>query len=277
MVERRVVIPAGILTRWRLLEWLRLRRGSAGRGYSLLGDRQGPSILLELIGLINLLTRVCGVRSRRWFWNGLDVLGERSLPSSELVHNVLNGLLLGIVPSLVGAGRRTELRDRLLFYLRLSGRRTRGASQGVEWGREFEQAFAGRRFRALLLPLGTSRLRNRFGALIYGLVYRGEIIRIYLVPRRLLLRLRRWDERRRGGDGHGRGLRKCCGRFRQVGNRSGAEIREVRNGLETVGRFTKETSERMRQKHTQTSADPAEFCHLGFQRSDSERRSPSAC
>jgi hypothetical protein len=189
---------------------------------------------LELIGLISLLTRVTRV-NRLWFWSGLGVLRERSLASGKLVHNVLNGPLLGIVPGLIRSRRRTDLRDWLFLDLGLSGRRARGASQDIEWGREFEQRFASRRFPTLLLSLGTSRLRSRFEDLLDGLVYLRGIILIYLGPRRLLLRLRRWDERRRGGNRHRRGLRKRRGRVGEVGDRTSAEVKEVRNRFETIG------------------------------------------
>ena len=89
-------------------------------------------------------------------------------------------------------------------------------------------------FYALLLSLGDSRLRSRFRGLLSGLVYLREIILVYLRPRRLLLRLR-WDGRRRGRNGRRRGLRERRGWLREVGYRSGAEVREVRNRLETIG------------------------------------------
>jgi hypothetical protein len=213
------------------LERLRLRWGRTRRGDSRFGNRQGPSVLLELIGMISLLTRVRRVRSSLWFWSGLGVLGERSLSSGELVHDILNGLL-GVVPGLVGSGSRRDIRDWLFLDLGLSGRRARGTSQNIEWGREFEQRFASRRFHVLLLPLGASRLRNRFRGLLGGLVHLREIVLIHLRPRGLLLRLRR-DERRRGRNRGRCGLRKRRGRVREVGGGSSAEVKKVRNGLET--------------------------------------------
>lgn len=134
-------------------------------------NRQGPPILLELIGLIRLLTGVRGIRSRLWFWGGLlGVLGERGLSSGELVHYILDGLPLGIVPRLIRSRRRTYLWDWLFLDLRLSGGRAGGAREGIERGGEFEQPFTSRRFHALLLSLGT-RLRRRFGGLLCGLIY----------------------------------------------------------------------------------------------------------
>jgi len=150
LVQWRVVVPARALTRRSLLEWLRLRWGRTGRGDSLFRNRQGPSILLELVGLIGLLTGVSRVRSSLWFWSGLGVLGERGLTSGELVHHVLNGLPLGIVPGLIRTRSRTDLRDWLFLDLGLRRRGTGITSQGIEWGREFEQRFSSRRFRALL-------------------------------------------------------------------------------------------------------------------------------
>jgi len=88
-------------------------------------------------------------------------------------------------------------------------------------------------FYALLLSLGDSGMRSRFRDLFSGLVYLREIILVYLRPRRLLLRLR-WNGRR-GRNGRRRRLRKRRGWFREVGNRSGAEVREVRNRLKTIG------------------------------------------
>lgn len=216
------------------MERLRLRRGSTGRGNSLLRNRQGPSILLELIGLVNLLTGVTRIRGRLRFWSGLGVLGVRSLSLGELVREVVNRLPIGVVPGLVGAGSRTDFRDWLLLDLGLDGRRARGACQSIEWGRKFEQSFASRRFRALLLPLWTSGLRSGFRDLLYGLVYLREVVLISLRPRMLLLRLG-WEEGRGGGDRRRRGLRKRRGRVREVGDRSSAEVREVRNGLKTIG------------------------------------------
>ena len=210
---------------------MRLRRGGTRGSDSLFGDRQWPSILLELIWLISLLAGESGVRSGLRFWSGLGVLRERSLSSGELVHDVLNRLPLGIAPDLVRSERWTDLRDWLFLDLGLIGRRTRGASQNVKWSRKLEQRFANRRFRALLLPLGASRLGDLFGRL----VYLREIILIYLRSRGLFLRWGRRDGRRRGRNSHRRGLRERRRWFREVGNRSGAEVRKVRNGLKTIG------------------------------------------
>ena len=85
----------------------------------------------------------------------------------------------------------------------------------------------------MLLPLG-ARLRTGLRGLLGRLVDLREIILVYLRPWRLLLRLR-WEEGRRGGNRRRRGLRKRCGRIREIGDRSRAEVREVRNGLETIG------------------------------------------
>jgi hypothetical protein len=63
--------------------------GRNGGGDCLFRDRQWPSVLLELIGLISLLPRVSGVRRDLWFWSSLGILRER-LSSSELIHHVLN-------------------------------------------------------------------------------------------------------------------------------------------------------------------------------------------
>jgi len=90
-------------------------------------------------------------------------------------------------------------------------------------------------FHALLLSLGDSGLRSRFRDLFSGLVYLREIILVYLRPRRLLLRVRRWNGRGRSRNGRRRGLRKRRGWFGEVGNRSSAEVREVRNRLKTIG------------------------------------------
>ena len=234
LIQWGVVVPTGVLTRRSLLEGLRFRWGGTRGGDCLFRDRQWPSILLELIGLISLLPRVGGVRSDLWFWNGLGVLGERRLSSGELIHHVLNRLPLGIVPGLVGSERWTDIRDRLFLDLGLSGRSAGGASKGVEWSRELEQCFAGGGFNALLLSLGDSRLKSRFGNLFDRLVYLREIILIYLRSRRLLLRLR-WDGRRRGRNGRRRWLRKRRRWFREVWNGGSAEVREVRNRLETIG------------------------------------------
>jgi hypothetical protein len=72
---------------------------------------------LELIGLISLLTGMSGIGSSLWFRNDLCVLGERRLSSVELVHDVFNGLLLGIIPTLVRPRSRTDLRH--WFFLDL--------------------------------------------------------------------------------------------------------------------------------------------------------------
>lgn len=85
----------------------------------------------------------------------------------------------------------------------------------------------------MLLPLG-ARLRTGLRGLLGRLVDLREIILVYLRPWRLLLRLR-WEEGRRGGNRRRRGLRKRRGRIREIGDRSRAEVREVRNGLETIG------------------------------------------
>jgi len=138
VIQWRVVVPTGVLARRTLLERLRLRRGGTGGGDCLFGDRQWPSILLELIGLISLLPRVSGIGSDVWFRSGLSVLGERSLSSSELVHHVLDRLPLGIVPGLIRSERWTNIRNRLFLDLGLGRRRAGGASQGVEWTRELE-------------------------------------------------------------------------------------------------------------------------------------------
>ena len=234
LIHWRVVVPAGILTRRSLLERLRLRRGRTRRDDNLFGDRQWPPVLLELIKLISLLARVSGVRSSLWFWSSLGVLGERGLPSGELFDNILDRFSPGIIPGLIGSGRWADFRNWLFLDLGLSGRSTRGTSQGIERSRELEQRFASGGFRALLLPLGASRLRRRFRNLLGRLIYLREIILVYLRSLRLLLRLRRWDERRRSGNGRRRRLKRC-GRFREVGNRGSAEVREVRNGLKTIG------------------------------------------
>ena len=198
------------------------------------------------------------------------------MSSGKLVHDILDGLLLGIVPRLVRSRRRTYLWDWLFLDLRLSGRRAGGAREGIERGGEFEQPLASRRFRTLLLPLG-ARLRRRLRSLLCGLVNLWEIILIHFMSRRLLLRLG-WDERGRGGDRRRRGLGKRRGRVGEIWGRSSAEVKEVRNGLETIGDGSQRgASKKTRQKHTQTSTDPAEPC-LGFQTSwGSEPHSPSAC
>lgn len=137
VIQWRVVVPTGVLARWTLLERLRLRRGGAGGG-NCFRDRQRPSILLELIGLISLLSRVSGVGRDVWFRSGLSVLGERSLSSGELIHHVLDRLSLGIVPGLLRSECWANIRDGLFLDLGLGGRRTGGASQGVKWSRELE-------------------------------------------------------------------------------------------------------------------------------------------
>ena len=63
---------------------------------------------------------------------------EVTLPSGELFHHVLNGLSLGIVPGLVGSKRWADLQNWLFLDLGLSGRRTRGASEDVEWSGKLE-------------------------------------------------------------------------------------------------------------------------------------------
>ena len=117
VIEWGVVVPAGALAGWSLLECLRLRWRSARGCDRLFGDWQGASILLELIGLVSLLTGVTGVRNRLGFWGSLVVLREKSLSAGELVHDVFNGFPLGIVPGLVGPGGRADLWDRFFLYL----------------------------------------------------------------------------------------------------------------------------------------------------------------
>lgn len=191
--------------------------------------------MLKLIGLISLLARVVRVRSRLWLRSGLGVLGKRSLASGELVHDVLNGFPLGIVPGLVRSGRGTDLRNWLFLDLgRLTRRRARGTGQSIEWGRKLEQRFASWGFRALLLPLGANRLGSRFWTLICGLISLRKVVLIYLRPRMVFLRLGR-DEGGRCGNRCRCGLRKRRGRIRVVGDRGSAEVKEVRNGLETIG------------------------------------------
>lgn len=78
-----------------------------------------------------------------------------------------------------------------------------------------------------------SRVKN----LLDRLVDLREIILIDLRARGLLLflRLRRREERRRSRNRCRRWLRKGRWRLGKTGDRSSAEIREVRNRLETIG------------------------------------------
>lgn len=177
-----------------------------------------------------------GIRSNLRCWSGLRVLGKE-LTSGELVHDVLNGTPPGIMPGLVRSGSRTDLGHWFFFYLLLNRRGTGGAGKGIEWGGEFEQWFTRRRFRALWLPWGATELLGcRFWNLLDGLVDLREIILVHLRSWRMLLfsRLRGWVKGRRDGNGGLRRLRKCRGRLGKVGDRSSAEVREVRNGLETT-------------------------------------------
>jgi hypothetical protein len=171
------------------------------------------------------------IRSGMGFRSDLYVLRER-LSSGELIHDVFNGLL-GIVPGLVRPGSRTDLRHRFFLDMWLNRRGTGGARKGIEWGRKFEQRFTSRRFCALRLSQGTTRLLgSMFRNLLDGLIGLREIILTHIRPQRLLLFLRlRGNKWRRCGNK--RGLRKCRRWFRKVGDRSSAEVREVRNGLET--------------------------------------------
>jgi hypothetical protein len=94
-----------------------------------------------------------------------------------------------------------------------------------------------RGFRAIWLPLGAAGLmRSRVRNLLDGLVDLRKIILIHLRSLRLLafLRLRRRIEWRRGGNRHRCLLSERCGGLGKIGNRSGAEVRKVRNGLKTI-------------------------------------------
>lgn len=83
------------------------------------------------------------------------------------------------------------------------------------------------------LPLGaTGLLGSRFRNLLDRPIDLRGIILVNLGSRRLMLL--RLDERRRGRNWSWRRLGKRRGRLREIGNRSSAEVREVRNGLETI-------------------------------------------